>query len=250
MLQKKCGNGKQVYPKRGIFAGRRLNTDYKGDPQSSVEQAEDSGQSIRKNPRLNTFFMVMQSFLQQQNFECGKDHIFHRKGNHSREVKGFLPRGWLFAFLAQDPEPKGKEKMGGAREGPGEGLGLRSWAQNVLAPLSKPSPLQSLGWVVNTGLDLLRPSCRPASPMKRTRRENMAPFSRSPAGRITAVEALSPVKVQLAQKQEMHETGGGGQEWLHGRRKKRAGCGGGAEGRLVRGRWDRGREGIGNGRYL
>lgn len=118
MLQKKCGNGRTGISKKRDLAGRRLNIEYKGDPQSSVEQAEDSGQSIRKNPRLNTFFMVMQSFLQQQNFECGKDHIFHRKGNHSREVKGFLPRGWLFAFLVRTLTQRARRKWVG-QEGPG-----------------------------------------------------------------------------------------------------------------------------------
>lgn len=35
----------------------------------------------------------------------------------------------------------------------------------------------------------------------------MAPFSGSPAGRVTAVEALSPVKVQLVQNAEPGDAG-------------------------------------------
>lgn len=127
--------------------------------------------------------------------------------------ENILSGGCLSSWSQTQDKQRTRRKS--VRRASGQGKVWACTCTKKYSPLCEPSPLRSLDYEGGKYLNLLWPACRPSSPVRRTKRRNMAPLSWSPAGWITAVEALGRVKAQLAQghwARETLKTGGGGRE--------------------------------------
>lgn len=85
-----------MHQETGTICKGKKDTEYWRQRWSATFQGEGGRLQLpRRNSLINAFFLAVQLFLEEQNSECQKDHIFHfcpfyRQGNKSpREMKRF-----------------------------------------------------------------------------------------------------------------------------------------------------------------